>query len=679
VLGSGARMSRQLRRSAFVVAAVSGAATACAASRAGEIEPRYVAVHNALATLGLAQIGPIHRGSLAEGREARMRLELPAGCATVVALGGIGVRDLEVTLLDADDEPLARDMTRDPEAALRACPERAGPHTLVVRMAAGAGDYVAATWTGGSPAPGAATAPAVPIGAGTCDSPLALAAGVTAGNTRRGEPEHAGSCATSDAKELVYRLEVPRRQRVTLDVDARFDSVLHLRKDDCADPDAEIACNDDATAGKKGSGARSSRIDEILEPGIYYVLVDGYANEVGAFTINVTMEDAPTLAASCARGRPVAAARTVGTLDGAFDNAGASCGQQAPGPDVVHRLQLRQRARVRITERSDDFSPVVHLRRTCTDERSEVGCSEDGIESGHATFVGVLDPGAYAVFADATEKEARGAYTLDAEVGPEAGSGAPGDACADAVLLRPNGPVITGDTFLARDDVGGKCSAAGAPDLLYRFELTKRARVTARFTGRESEHVFVVLGSCVDRASEVACTETLDDVFPPGVHYLAVDGAKRDSFGRFGFTFAVRDVAGQENACRTAPLLVAGQTVQGSTAGAGDRFRASCAGREEAQASGDRIYKLVLRAKTRVRLSLSTPSWDGVLTIRRACIDPPNARSVRAAELACNNDFEDSRHSRIETTLDAGTYFVLVDGHMVSNEGPFTLEYQIVP
>jgi hypothetical protein len=247
------------------------------------------------------------------------------------------------------------------------------------------------------------------------------------------------------------------------------------------------------------------------------------------------------------------------------------------------------------------------------------------------------------------------------------------------VLLSPGDKNVTGDTFLAHDDIGGRCSPAGAPDVLYRFEVTRRSRVTARFSRQEGDHVFVVLGSCTDRKSELACTATLDDVFSPGSYYLGVDGKKPDAFGRFAFSFDVRDVSAQEAACRAAPRLAPGQTVQGTTKGAGNKFAASCAGREDAQMSGDRMYELVLPVKSRVELLLTTPTWDGVLALRRSCLTPPNANSVRAAEIACNNDFQDSRHARIETTLEAGTYYVLVDGHQGTHEGPFTLAYRIVP
>src|ERR1700704_4024085 len=82
---------------------------ACASTRGGggTLEPRFVAVHNALAALGLAQVGPIHEGVLAEGREARIGLDLAAGCTTIAAVGGEGVRDVDATLLDARGHALA--------------------------------------------------------------------------------------------------------------------------------------------------------------------------------------------------------------------------------------------------------------------------------------------------------------------------------------------------------------------------------------------------------------------------------------------------------------------------------------------------------------------------------------------------------------------------------------------
>src|SRR5690606_17217609 len=116
-------------------------------------------------------------------------VELPAQCTTVVAIGGPGVSDLDVGVLDADDKLLGADATKDAQAAVRVCPEKGGRFTIVVRMARGAGDFVAGTWTGGPVAREAGLAPAIAssaLAAGTCEAPVVLTAGSTMGNTRRG-------------------------------------------------------------------------------------------------------------------------------------------------------------------------------------------------------------------------------------------------------------------------------------------------------------------------------------------------------------------------------------------------------------------------------------------------------------------------------------------------------------
>ncbi len=681
-------MVRRLGALLFVLAGVSALASACAGARTGDLEPRYVAVHNALAALGLVQSGPIQQGSLAEGRETRLRLELGAGCTTIVALGGPGVRDLDVSLLDAEEKPLGHDTTKDSQATLRVCPETAGPTTLVVRMAAGAGDVVAATWTGGGDgafprgdAGAAAALLAAANGAGNCESPLPLASGATTGNTRRGAADNVAGCSASESKELVYRLELERRQRVTIDVDPQFDSVLYVRKDDCESAEAEVSCNDDTPQSTANhANPHGSRIDEVFDAGIYFVFVDGYTNEVGAFRMAVDLAEIPSLAEVCQKRPPLLkGVPASGTTDTSFDSVRASCGDDARGADAAHSLVLPARSRVRVTESSSDFSPIVHLRRQCVDDRSEVGCGESGITTSDVAWAGVLDAGAYTVFADGKDKDARGRYVLELETASETGAGVAGDTCGDAKLLSGNDKRVEGDTFEAHDDLGGgACGGQGSPDVVYRFELAHRSRVSARMLDQEGKLAFTVMRSCADRTADVACGERIDDVFGPGVYYLAVDGQTPGVFGKFAFTFRVRDLAAQETACLGPPLLVPGQTVQGTTAGLGDRFSSSCAGRADGQASADRVYKIVLGSRSRVRLALSTPAWDGVLAIRRSCADRGLAPGGVPNEVMCNNDFQDNHHAKIENQLDPGTYFVVVDGHQAKNEGAFSLEYQIL-
>ncbi len=661
---------------AFGVLGVTAVAQGCGAASHGELEPRYVALHNAFAAMGLAQVGPIQQGSLAEGRDARVVLELPAQCTTIVALGTEGVRDLDVTLLDASGKSLAHDTTREPQAVVRACVETAGTYTLVIKMAAGAGQFVTATWAGGVGGGQANVVTAsAPVGAGTCESPIVIGVGTLNASTSHGESENDGSCGSGTARELVYRLEVPARQRVTIDVDPHFDAVIYLRKGECSDQDAdaEVACNDD-----DAHHGHSSKLDTVLDAGSYFLFVDGVGNEAGSFRMAVAMADAPTLADVCKQARPLAlGAVNTGSVEAGFDHVQASCGEGAPGPDSVYKIDVPQRSRIRLIQHMDDAPPVVHLRRLCADEQTEVGCSDASTVDDEAAYVGILDPGSYAVFADSSDRQATGRFNLAMEMSPEQGSGAVGDGCGDAVKLGRDETTVTGDTFLAHDDVGGRCGGAGAADVVYRVDLAKRARVTARFNTEEGKHVFILSRSCGDKSSEITCGEEVDETLPAGSYSLAVDGATPDGIGKFELEWRVRDVGGQEAACRGATTLRDGQVVAASTVGGGDNFETSCAGREDGQASPDRVYKIVLGARSKIKLSLQTAGWDGVIALRRSCLDASGSTSPRAAELACNNDTDDVHHAGLENTLDAGTYFVVVDGHASGNEGQFSLRYAV--
>jgi hypothetical protein len=177
------------------------------------------------------------------------------------------VRDLDATLFDPSGSPVAHDVTRDPEAVVRACVDHPGTYALAVRMADGAGEFLAATWSGGTGGAASAgssegsTASATAPN-GTCDAPIPISAGQYPGTTAHGESENEASCASSSSREIVYRLELSSRQRATISVDdPHFDSVLYVRKDDCEDVEATTSSSmgSRTKGGSTGSRSRSRR------------------------------------------------------------------------------------------------------------------------------------------------------------------------------------------------------------------------------------------------------------------------------------------------------------------------------------------------------------------------------------------------------------------------------------
>lgn len=674
---SRARSPLGVHIAACFVLTLASLSAACSSSSAdgGPLDPRFVAVHNALSAMGMAQVGPVQQGTLREGHEARASLSLPAGCTTIVTMGGPGIRDLDAKLLDPRGTPIAHDTTKEPEAALRVCLETGDVYSLVIGAVSGSGPWVAATWAGGdgSLASGSRSTPGqTPEANGTCEAPIPLEPGVVTGSTTHGQHEYAGSCGPSDSRELVYELDVAHRERVSIEVEAHFDSVLYIRKDDCTDNGAEIDCNDDAPDRTR------SRIERVLEPGKYFVFVDGYGHEAGAFKMTVTASDVVALRDLCNEAQSLFdGAPRSGSTVGMANDAQATCGGGAYGADAAWRTRLATRSRVRITEHSDDIEPVLHVRRACTDEDSEVACADSGSSTGDATITGIFDPGPYVVFADAHEPDSSGGYTLSLQTLPPEGTGANSDGCADATSLQGTAGAIEGDTFSARDDVAGSCGGSGAADQVYRIDAAKKSRLIATLDGEEGPHVLVLWSRCGDRGAEIACARTLDTVVSPGTYFIAVDGERPDSLGRFTLHWALHDLASQGDACAHAPTLIAGHEMRGTTVTSPDSFATECAASDGSAGAPDRVYKLVLPVRSKIQLSVKASAFRVALAIRSACADVPGSAPP---DVACESDADDdaARRTVIERTLEAGVYWVVVDGQSSSERGDFKLKYDVL-
>jgi hypothetical protein len=654
---------------------LSALAAACGVSRGnrgGALEPRFVAVHNTLSAMGLAQIGPIQEGSLLEGREARLSLVLPAGCATIVVVGGDGVRDLDAILLDAHEKPLAHDTTNEPQAVLRTCLEASDTYVLVVKAASGAGPWVAATWVGGPGSPGTPAAVASKQDAnGTCSAPIALSPGIVSGSTTRGDHENSGSCGPSDSRELVYELPVTQRQRVIIEVEASFDSVLYLRKDDCGDADKEVECNDDAP------DRTHSRIDRVLDPGTYFVFIDGYGHETGSFKMTVSVSDVLALADICRRA-PFLADGTPqgGTTSATGEDEHGTCGASLEGADTAWRVDLPTRSRVRIVEHSDEIAPVVHFRRVCAEALSEVACGATGAAAGDSAVTGMFEAGTYTAFADARDRRP-GRYTLLLQTAPPAGSGGSSEGCGDAVPLggAPSG-TVEGDTFAARDDVSGSCGGGGAADLVYRLDVQRRSRLVASLDNEEAPHVLIAWRRCADRSGELACGRSINEVLAPGTYFIGVDGATPGAFGRFSLKWTLRDLTAQAGACALAPTLVERNAVASTTIGASDRFSTRCGPSAAGTSGPDRVFKIVVARRGTIRILAMATTFDPVVVLRKSCADVAGALP---AELACDADADSNHRTTLDRLMEAGTYWVVVDGQSPNDQGPFTVEYRTLP
>ncbi len=632
---------------------------------------RFFAVHNALQTSGMSQLGPVSRGELGAGQAMKLPVDLAGQCVTIMGMAGSGVADLGLVLADPDGKEVAKDETQGPDATVRYCADKPGKYQVTVLMVQGSGEYVVAAWTGGQPTRGSdvtATGATPQTGGGTCDAPGVLVPGQTyVGDTQDGRANEEGTCGNTNARELVYRLDIPTRQRVSIDVRAQYDSVLYLRKGECSDTDAEVECNDDAPGG-----GRRSKIDRVLEPGAYFVFVDGYGEEEGAFRMTVRTEPAGTSMSACDAAPLLASAGGAvrGAIGDMTDSARASCGREAPGPDRVYRLDVPTRSRVRLTEQATGFAPVLHVRSSCEDRGSEVGCAADPMVPGRVAWGTVLDPGTYWVYADSAVDASVGEYVLTSEVTADVGRATRGDTCGDAESIAAHAGDLTGDTFDARDDLSVSCGSGSGADVVYRLDVLRKARLSARVQGDEGKHRLALQKTCGAPSSELACGTSIEQTLDPGAYWLVVDSADASSFGRYAISYRIQDLAQAEAACASPPRLNPGQMVTATTSGGANRLHVSCAGSADVHDSPDRVYAFTLARRTAVALHLHSPSFPAALAIRRSCTQD-------VSEVACRTGHLGGSDVIIEKVLDAGTYYAIVDGQDRGSSGDFTLQLRV--
>lgn len=97
---------------------------------------------------------------------------------------------------------------------------------------------------------------------------------------------YAGSCAPGESPERIYSFTLSGMTRVDASVSG-FDTVLYLRRT-CNDsaPANELACNDESDP----PGDNGSRVVAELAAGTYYLIVDGYDGDSGAYQLSVSFE-----------------------------------------------------------------------------------------------------------------------------------------------------------------------------------------------------------------------------------------------------------------------------------------------------------------------------------------------------------------------------------------------------
>lgn len=370
-----------------------------------------------------------------------------------------------------------------------------------------------------------------------CQSAPALVPGQAVTGRTAGQPSYfTATCAGgAGSPDRVYALDVPTRSRVRVRMQSTHDGALYMRGE-CANPNTELACNDDH------QDVNHSMIVTTVDPGRYYVYADGYSTtNAGDFSLRADL--APLTGGSM----PADSCASPGTLSPgqdfeldtfpASDDMSGSCGGQG-APDVVYRLDVQSRTRLRARLTDAEFAGALYIQRSCGQSSSEVVCSSGGGPRRGATELDVnLQPGTYFLVVDGVRPDDFGAARVETQLDDLAALEA---TCRQAPRLRP-GRTVTGDTSSARDRFQASCAGgARSADLVYQLVLQRRSRVRINATQQYDGALFI-RRDCVDPTTEIACNDdaqdnrhsSIDVVLDRGTYFVFVDGYSDRSQGAF--------------------------------------------------------------------------------------------------------------------------------------------------
>ncbi len=164
----------------------------------------------------------------------------------------------------------------------------------------------------------------------TCTAPPTIAAPPPAttltltGSTALATADYMGTCgAVGSAPDHVYALSVSTTGPFVFEThttaSSDFDTVLYVRRSPCA-TGVELGCNDNG-----GADPSKSRLALTLDPGTYYVFVDGASGASGSYRLDISR--------LCLAGETMCGVGSCANLNRDRNNCGV-CGRMCPGMQV---------------------------------------------------------------------------------------------------------------------------------------------------------------------------------------------------------------------------------------------------------------------------------------------------------------------------------------------------------
>jgi hypothetical protein len=255
----------------------------------------------------------------------------------------------------------------------------------------------------------------------TCATAIQLAAGTSSvsGDTRAASDNFSPACGAAGGQsgDTVYSFSVSEPSEVVLQLAADYDAAMELTGSPCGgSPSVECAIGGQA------------RIRQVVQPGDYYVWVDGYDSDSGTFTLSSTIQTAAAVPTnqSCATAQAVDLSAGAVMISGSTATASASdaidptqcvpTNGTAPlrlaGPNVVYSASIPAGMMLEATLNPAGYDGAIYITDSCSDatclaaaDNLQVGGTDTlsltnsgtGTESVYVV-VGSWDPSAWGTF-----------------------------------------------------------------------------------------------------------------------------------------------------------------------------------------------------------------------------------------------------------------------------------------
>ncbi len=358
-----------------------------------------------LSSEGYYPSSPKVRESLLKGEKMIMETQLEEGvCYAFLAAVDSAKAGMKFSLHDSKKKIDKKCDGGRPFTVIYYCAERDGSYKLNLKLKKAGGSVMVGVWKkGGGPSAAGAGGQA-----GTCADPYLLEPGQEVTSSTGGlSHELQGPCIQGKAPEAIFKVQIEQPTSFVAELETVFDSGLYML--DRCDREAEVlACSDDF---EMRSG--SSRIQVSLDPGVYYLVVDGFGEMSGEYTLKSSVIARMSPDAMCSGAPALEPGKLVeGSTAGKPDTFHGSCSQGTKGPDMVYAVEIAETSQVRFLLETPNHDGALHLHKDCPGSSLELGCNDD-FETNKKSMIHVrLDPGSYMLVVDGFDGMASGDYAL---------------------------------------------------------------------------------------------------------------------------------------------------------------------------------------------------------------------------------------------------------------------------